>query len=135
MTVYGVFTIVCCVGEQLKPITWIASSQKDLRSFPEEVRETMGFALYVAQTGGKHDAAKVLKGFGSAGVLEVVDDFDGDTFRAVYTVKFNDAVYVLHAFQKKSRKGAETPQKDVELIKRRLKLAEQQHRAAKEARP
>lgn len=123
------------MGEQLKPITWIASSQKDLRSFPEEVRETMGFALYVAQTGGKHDAAKVLKGFGSAGVLEVVDDFDGDTFRAVYTVKFNDAVYVLHAFQKKSRKGAETPQKDVELIKRRLKLAEQQHRAAKEARP
>jgi phage-related protein len=95
----------------------------------------MGFALYVAQTGGKHDAAKVLKGFGSAGVLEVVDDFDGDTFRAVYTVKFSDAVYVLHAFQKKSRKGAETPQKDVELIKRRLKLAEQQHRAAKEARP
>jgi phage-related protein len=123
------------VGEQLKPIAWIASSQKDLRSFPEEVRVNMGFALYVAQTGGKHDAAKVLKGFGSAGVLEVVDDFDGDTFRAVYTVKFSDAVYVLHAFQKKSRKGAQTPQKDVELIKRRLKLAEQQHRAAQGGKP
>ena len=134
MTDYGGFTIIRGVGDQLKPITWIASSQKDLRSFPEEVRVNMGFALYVAQTGGKHDAAKVLKGFGSAGILEVIDDFDGDTFRAVYTVKFNAAVYVLHAFQKKSKKGAETPQKDVELIKRRLRLAEQQHRVVKESK-
>ena len=134
MTAYGAFTIIHDVGEQLKPITWIASSQKDLRSFPEEVRVNMGFALYVAQTGGKHDAAKVLKGFGSAGVLEVVNDFDGDTFRAVYTIRFDDAVYVLHVFQKKSKRGAETPQKDVELIKSRLKLAEQQHRAAKESK-
>lgn len=122
------------MGDKLKPLTWIASSQKDLRSFPEDVREVMGFALYVAQAGGKHDAAKVLKGYGSAGVLEVVDDFDGDTFRAVYTVKFEEAVYVIHAFQKKSKKGAQTPRKDVELIKRRLKLAEQQHRAAKEGK-
>jgi len=134
LTAYGAFTIIHDVGEQLKPITWIASSQKDLRSFPEEVRVNMGFALYVAQTGGKHDAAKVLKGFGSAGVLEVVNDFDGDTFRAVYTIRFDDAVYVLHVFQKKSKRGAETPQKDVELIKSRLKLAEQQHRAAKESK-
>lgn len=112
----------------LKPLVWIASSQKDLRSFPEEVREAMGYALYLAQAGDKHDAVKILKGFGGAGVLEVVDDYDGDTFRAVYTVKFDDAVYVLHAFQKKSKSGVATPKKDIELIRRRLKLAEQQHR-------
>jgi phage-related protein len=91
----------------------------------------MGFALYLAQTGEKHLAAKPLKGFGGAGVLEVVEDHDGDTFRAVYTVKFASAVYVLHAFQKKSKSGIKTPQTDIDLIKQRLKLAEQMHKQGK----
>ena len=121
------------MGDELKTLAWIGSSQKDLKSFPEDVRKDVGYALYLAQTGDKHDAAKVLKGFGGAGVLEVVDDHDGNTFRAVYTVRFEDAVYVLHAFQKKSRKGAATPKKDIDLIRRRLQLAEQLHRASKES--
>ena len=121
------------MGDELKTLAWIGSSQKDLKSFPEGVRNDVGYALYLAQTGDKHDAAKVLKGFGGAGVLEVVDDHDGNTFRAVYTVRFEDAVYVLHAFQKKSKKGAATPKKDIDLIRRRLQLAEQLHRASKES--
>lgn len=91
----------------------------------------MGFALYLAQTGEKHLATKPLKGFGGAGVLEVVEDHDGDTFRAVYTVKFASAVYVLHAFQKKSKSGIKTLQTDIDLIKQRLKLAEQIHKQGK----
>ena len=87
----------------LKPIEWIASSLDDLRDFPEDVQQSMGYALYQAQCGGKHPDAKPLKGFKGAGVLEVIEDFDGDTYRAVYTVKFDGAVYVLHAFQKKSK--------------------------------
>jgi phage-related protein len=123
------------VGDVLKPLVWIASSQKDLKTFPEEVRVAMGYALYLAQAGDKHDTAKVLKGFGGAGVLEVVDDHDGDTFRAVYTVKFADAVYVLHAFQKKSKSGVATPMKDIELVRHRLKLVEQQHSGAGKGKP
>lgn len=88
----------------------------------------MGFALYLAQTGGKHANAKPLKGFGGAGVLEIVDDHDGDTYRAVYTVKFADAVYVLHAFQKKSKTGVKTPPADIEKMKRRLKAAEEDYK-------
>lgn len=84
----------------------------------------MGFALYMAQIGRMHGSAKPLKGFGGAGVVEIVDDHQGDTYRAVYTVKFDSAVYVLHAFQKKSKKGIKTPQEEIELIKRRLKAAE-----------
>lgn len=91
----------------------------------------MGFALYLAQTGEKHMAVKPLKGFGGAGVLEVVEDHDGDTFRAVYTVKFSSAVYVLHAFQKKSKSGIKTPQTDIDLIRQRLKLAELMHKQGK----
>ena len=121
------------MGDELTTLAWIGSSQKDLKSFPEGVRKDVGYALYLAQTGDKHEAAKVLKGFGGAGVLEVVDDHDGNTFRAVYTVRFEDAVYVLHAFQKKSKKGAATPKKDIDLIRRRLQLAEQLHRASKES--
>lgn len=116
----------------MKTLVWIASSQKALRAFPEGVRRDMGFALYLAQTGDKHNAAKTLRGFGGAGVLEVVDDYDGDTFRAVYTVRFEGAVYVLHAFQKKSKRGAATPKKDIDLIRRRLRSAEEHHRASKE---
>jgi phage-related protein len=81
----------------------MGSSKRDLRKFPEDVKDVMGLALLVAQFGGKHEAAKVLQGFGGASVLEVVDDYDGDTYRAVYTVRFKGFVYVLHAFQKKSK--------------------------------
>lgn len=107
----------------LKPVIWIGSSLKDLRAFPEPVRDTMGFALYLAQTGTKHDDAKPLKGFGGAGVLEVVEDDDGNTYRAVYTVRFAGAVYVLHAFQKKSKSGIKTPPRDMNVIEERLKAA------------
>jgi phage-related protein len=107
-----------------KPLDFIGSSRADLRRFPKEVRIVMGTALNSAQLGGKHPAAKPLSGFGGAGVLEIVDDFDGETYRAVYTVKFAHVVYVLHAFQKKSRKGIETPKNEIDLIRRRYKSAE-----------
>jgi phage-related protein len=113
----------------LKPVIWLGSSLEDLREFPEPVQDHMGYVLYVAQRGGKHRDAKTLGGFGGAGVVEVVKDYRGDTFRAVYTVRFADSLYVLHAFQKKSKSGRETPRLDVELIKRRLRDAE---RIAKE---
>jgi phage-related protein len=112
-----------------KQLVWVGSSLDDLRAFPEEVRQVMGFALFEAQVGGKHVAAKPLRGFKGAGVLEVVDDFDGDTFRAVYTVRFTDVVYVLHAFEKKSKKGISTPQRDMNLIQDRLRMARQLHDA------
>lgn len=88
----------------------------------------MGQAIDDAEHGGEHPSAKALKGFGSRGVLEIVDDFDGDTYRAVYTVKFADVIYVLHAFQKKSKKGIATPQRDIDLIKARLKRAEEHYK-------
>jgi phage-related protein len=113
----------------LKAVDWIGASYKDFREFPEEVQDHMGYALHIAQTGGKHEDAKPLKGFGGAGVLEVVSDHVGDTFRAVYTVKFSTAVYVLHAFQKKSKTGSKTPTADIALIERRLKVAEADHEA------
>ena len=109
---------------QRKPLFWIASSLADIRDFPVDVKKTMGFALAQAQEGDKHIDAKPLKGFGGAGVLEIVEDEAGSTYRAVYTVKFAKAVYVLHAFQKKSRHGIATPKADVELIRQRLKIAE-----------
>lgn len=115
--------------ERSKPLAWVGSSRRDLRAFPEEVKDVMGYALHLAQSGRKHDAAKPLAGFGGAGVLEVVDDHDGDTYRAVYTVRFADRVYVLHAFQKKSKRGIKTPQADLDLIRSRLKLAEADHAA------
>ncbi len=108
----------------LKPVRWIASSKDDLSAMPDEVRGDIGQALYVAQRGDKHADAKILKGFAGAGVLEVVARHDGDTFRAVYTVRFADAVYVLHAFQKKSKRGIATAKKDIDLVKRRLRRAE-----------
>jgi phage-related protein len=111
----------------LKPVEWIGSSRNDLRKFPEEVQQMMGFALYRAQLGKKHPDAKPLKGFKGSGVLEVVEDFDGDTFRAVYTVKFEGIVYVLHAFQKKSKRGIATPKQDIELIEMRLKRAKEHY--------
>lgn len=95
-----------------------------MREFPDAVRDHMGYALYVAQQGGKHRDAKALTGFGGAGLVEIIKDHRGDTFRAVYTVRFEKAVYVLHAFRKKSKSGRETPRGDIELIKRRLREAE-----------
>lgn len=118
----------------IKPLVWVGSSLKDLRDFPETVKEEMGFALYEAQCGLKPAEAKPLKGFGGAGVLEVVSDYQTDTFRAVYTVQLAGRVYVLHAFQKKSKKGIATSQGDIELIRRRLKQAEAIHKAWRQER-
>jgi phage-related protein len=111
-------------GSKIKPVEWIGSSYKDFKAFPDEVKDHMGYALHLAQIGDKHEDAKPLKGFGGAGVLEIVSDYVGDTYRAVYTVKFALAIYVLHVFQKKSKTGIKTPLMDIELIQRRLKLAE-----------
>ncbi|WP_261287726.1 type II toxin-antitoxin system RelE/ParE family toxin [Serratia fonticola] len=97
---------------------------------PEEVQDVFGYALHLAQAGGKHSQTKPLRGFGGAGVLEVVEDFLTDTYRAVYTVKFGDAVYVLHAFQKKSSAGIATPKPDIDKIRERLKAAENHARGA-----
>lgn len=105
-----------------KPLFWVGSAREDLLDFPEPVKDALGVALSVAQFGGKYPNAKPWKGLGP-GVLEIVEDHRGDTYRAVYTVKFERAVYVLHAFQKKSPKGRKTAQSDVELIARRLKAA------------
>lgn len=110
-----------------KPVFWVASSRKDIRKFPADVRQVVGQALFDAQTGGKHPDAKPLKGFSGAGVLEVVAADDGATFRAVYTVKFAGAVYVLHAFQKKSKSGSKTPPEEIEKVRTRLKEAEKHH--------
>jgi phage-related protein len=107
-----------------KPVLWIGSSKDDLSAFPDEVRRVMGFAINDAQNGEEHPRAKALRGFGGRSVLEVVDDDDGDTYRAVYTVRFAGVIYILHAFQKKSKKGIETPKQDIEVIKARLKIAE-----------
>jgi phage-related protein len=110
-----------------KPVRWVGSSKEDLSGFPEDVRRRVGGALWEAQIGGKAPYARPLKGFGDAGVLEVVDDFDGDTFRAVYTVRFAKAVYVLHAFQKKSRRGITTPKAELNLIEQRLRRAREDY--------
>ena len=111
-----------------KPLDWVGSSKKDFLGFPEPVKDEMGNALGLAQFGGKHPAAKPWKGQGP-GVLEVVEDHDGDTYRAVYTVRFKEVVYVLHAFQKKSPKRIKTAQVDIDLVGRRLKIAQQDYEA------
>jgi len=109
----------------LEKVIWVGSSRRDLCSFPEPVQDHIGYALYVAQSGGKHRDAKTLSGFGGAGVVEVVSDYRGDTFRAVYTVRFAGSLFVLHAFQKKSKSGRETPQREMDLIRQRLHEAEE----------
>ncbi len=108
----------------MKELFWLGSSKKDLKAMPSDVQDTFGYALHEAQIGKKHKQAKPLKGFGSAGILEVIEDLDSNTFRAVYTVKFGDAIYVLHCFQKKSTHGIETPKPDKDIIRDRLKAAE-----------
>jgi phage-related protein len=110
-----------------KPVRWVGRSKEDLRDFPEDVRRRVGGALWDAQLGRKAPYSKPLQGFGGAGVLEIVDDFDGDTYRAVYTVRFAGAVYVLHAFQKKSRRGTGTPKAELDLIEQRLRRAREDH--------
>jgi phage-related protein len=106
--------------DELEPLRWIASSKDDLSAMPREVRRDMGYALYLAQQGGRDEDTKVLKGFGGAGVVEVVSRHDGDAFRAVYTVRFAGVVYVLHAFQKKAKRGIATPKMEIDLIHERL---------------
>ena len=110
-----------------KPVRWVGRSRDDLKSFPRDVQRRVGGALWDAQIGLKAPYAKPLKGFGGAGVLEVVDDFDGDTYRAIYTVRFAHVVYVLHAFQKKSKRGAATPKAQLDLISQRLKKAKEDY--------
>ena len=106
----------------LRPVIWLGDSLRELKAFPAAVQDEMGYAIYLAQCGQKHVSAKPLKGLGS-GVMEMVSDQRGDTFRSVYTVRFTDRVFVLHAFQKKSKSGIATPKADIDLIKQRLKQA------------
>jgi len=105
-----------------KQLVWVGSSRRDLRAFPPAVRRTFGVALFAAQLGETPPEAKPLKGFGGAGVLELIEDHRGDTYRAVYTVRFATAIYVLHAFHKKSKQGIETPKADMELARRRYRM-------------
>ena len=117
---------------RVKPLYWVASSKRDLLALPEEVVDVFGYALYLAQIGKKHEQAKPLKGFGSAGVLEVVEELEGNAYRAIYTVRFTCGVFVLHIFQKKAKRGIATPKANLDLIRERLKAAEQ---AARETEP
>jgi phage-related protein len=110
-----------------KPLVWIASSKKELKAFPRPVQRELGYALEIAQFGLTPEHAKPLRGFMGAGVLELVEDHDGNTYRAVYTVRLAGRIYVLHAFQKKSKKGIGTPKPVVDLIRARLKQAERVH--------
>ena len=110
-----------------KRIVWVRSSRADLKAFPKEVRTKIGYALWVAQQGGKPTDVKPLRGFGGAGVLEVISDFDRDTYRGVYTVRFREAIYVLHVFKKKSKSGISTPRAELELVAARLRYAEEIH--------
>jgi phage-related protein len=117
------------VPDNLKPVEWVGSSYDDFTAFPEPIQQEMGYALYLAQTGRMHISAKPLRGFGGAGVVELVEDDRQGSYRAVYTVKFGSAVYVLHAFQKKSRQGVKTPREEIKLVELRLKIAEDDHKA------
>jgi phage-related protein len=112
------------MNQQEKPLAWLGSSKKDLMALPIGVRKIFGHALDFAQRGEQHNAAKVLKGFGGGGVLEIVANDQGSTYRAVYTVKFREVVFVLHVFRKKSKTGIATPKPDRETIRERLKVAE-----------
>lgn len=109
----------------LRPLAWVGSSRRDFRAMPRAVQNMMGYALYVAQRGGKHESAKPMKGFSGAGVVEMIRDYRGDTYRCVYTVRIAAAVYVLHAFQTKSKRGIETPRGEIEIVKRRMREVEE----------
>jgi phage-related protein len=116
------------MSDTVKPVVWIGSSRRDLRAMPDQVRRDIGQALYTAQQGETDPAAKPLKGFGGARVMEIVERDPTGTYRAVYTAQFGDLVYVLHVFQKKSKRGIATPKQDVDLIRRRLAEAERDYR-------
>ena len=116
------------MADEPTPIVWIGSARHDLKAFPKQVRSDIGQALYAAQMGETDPAAKPLKGFGGAKVMEIIDRYDTNTYRAVYTVQFSNVIYVLHAFQKKSKSGIATPRKDIELIRRRLAEAQRLNR-------
>jgi phage-related protein len=122
------------MGKNDTPLEFIGSSKEDLSAFPDSVKSSMGFALRLAQKGGKHPDAKPLKGFVGSGVVEIVSDYDGDTFRAVYTVRLKGVVYVLHAFQKKSHRGIKTPKHEIDKIKSRLRTAEALYHIAMESK-
>lgn len=111
-----------------RPLVWIGSSRRDVRAFPRSVRRDLGYALYAAQEGDADPSAKPLTGFGGGSVLEIVAEHRGDTWRAVYTVRYPEAVYVLHAFQKKSKRGIATTKRDIDLIRQRLNDAARHHR-------
>jgi phage-related protein len=119
-------------SESQKPLTWVGSSKRDYLRFPEQVQDDMGYALYIAQMGERPKSAKPLKGFKGAGVLELVEDHAGDAYRAVYTVRFAERVYVLHAFQKKAKKGMATPKSEIRLVEQRLRAAEEDYRQRQE---
>jgi phage-related protein len=110
-----------------KPLEWVGRSLEEFRELPEKVRRSFGFSLRLVQAGIRPDSVKPLKGFGGAGVLEVIENFDGNTFRAVYTVRLAGVVYVLHCFEKKSKKGIQTPKHTIDLIHQRLAFAESLH--------
>ena len=110
---------------KIKELIWVGQSKKALMDLPEEVRQAMGYGLYIAQNGDMPDNAKVLKGFGGAGVIEIIDSDKAGTYRAVYTIKMADVLFILHVFQKKSKQGIKTPQQDIELVRKRLKIAEE----------
>jgi phage-related protein len=113
---------------QIRPLLWVASSKRDYAEFPARVQDNLGFELFLVQTGQHPPSAKPLRGLGG-GTIELVGDFDGDTYRAVYTVRFSQALYVLHAFKKKSKRGIKTPKGDIDLVKQRLRDAELDHAA------
>jgi phage-related protein len=117
-------------GPELKPVVWVGSSRGDLREFPDPVQKKIGTALQQVQYGLRPLSAKPLSGFGNASVLEIRTDYDSDTYRAVYAVRFPDAVYVLHMFQKKSRQGIHTDKRDMDLVRDRLRAAEALSREA-----
>ena len=117
----------------IKPVFWMGSSRADLTAFPEPVQSNVGYALFAAQRGEEYRAVKSLQGFGGRGVLEIVVPYDGDAYRAVYTVRFKDSIYVLHAFQKKSTRGVATPKREIDLVRRRLADAERHHQERVEA--
>lgn len=118
--------------KSLKPLRWMGPSLKDLKSFPVEVRSATGYALYAAQSGDTDPSAKPMKGFGGTKVMEIVAPFGGDTWRITYTAHFRDVIYVLHAFQKKSKSGISTPKKEIDLIRQRLAAAQQDYEMRKQ---
>lgn len=113
---------------RIKPVYWMGSSRTDLKSFPGPVQSDVGYAIFAAQRGEEYRSVKALQGFGGRNVLEIVAPHDGNTFRAVYTVKFKDAIYVLHAFQKKSTRGVATSKREIDMVRRRLADAERHHK-------